>query len=102
MPKTAALRAAVFKLFTKNLMGGGVQTHPPSGARVNASKTEMIMCGDRRQLARIDRPVYVTFLGKRLECTDEVKNLGVVMDKHLTWDSHVKRLTDRCFGTLIH
>ena len=69
--------------------------------KINASKTEMIMCGDRRQLARIDRPVYVTFLGKRLECTDEVKNLGVVMDKHLTWDSHVKRLTDRCFGTLI-
>ena len=28
----AALRAAVFKLFTKNLMG--VFKHPPSGARV--------------------------------------------------------------------
>ena len=34
MSKTAALCAAVFKLFTKNLMRG-VQT-PPSGARVKA------------------------------------------------------------------
>ena len=34
MPKTAALRAAVFKLFTKKLMGG-VFKHPPSGALVN-------------------------------------------------------------------
>ena len=31
MPKTAALRAAVFKLFTKNLMGGCSNTPPPAG-----------------------------------------------------------------------
>ena len=41
MPKTAALRAAVFKLFTKN--SWVVFKHPPSGARVkwslHASKT---------------------------------------------------------------
>ena len=31
----AALRAAVFSLSSKNLRGGGVQTPPPSRARVN-------------------------------------------------------------------
>ena len=31
MPKTAALRAAVVKLFTKNLMGGCSNTPPPAG-----------------------------------------------------------------------
>ena len=72
-----------------------------NGMMVNASKTEMLMCGDRRQLAQITRPACVTFLGERLESTDEVKNLGVIMDKNLTWESHIKRVTDRCFGILI-
>ena len=30
-----------------------------------------------------------------------MKNIGVIMDKYLTWESHVKRVTDRCFGILI-
>ena len=58
------------------------------------------MC-DRRQLARLSRPACVMFLGERLESKDEVKNLGVVMDKNLSWESHVKRVSDRCFGILI-
>ena len=72
-----------------------------NGMKVNASKTEMLMCGDRRQLAQLTRPACVTFLGERLESTDEVNNLGVIMDKNLTWERHIKRVTDRCFGILI-
>ena len=59
------------------------------------------MCGDKRQLTQIARPACVTFLDERLESKEEVKNLGVVMDKNLTWESHVKRISDRCFGILI-
>ena len=54
-----------------------------NGMKINASKTGLLMCGDRRQLARIPRPVCITFLGERLESTDEVKNLGVIMDQNL-------------------
>ena len=43
----------------------------------------------------------MTFLGEALQSTDEVKNLGVIMDKNLTWESHIKHVTDRCFGILI-
>ena len=72
-----------------------------NGMKINASKTEMLLCGDRRQLAQISRPACVMFLGQRLESKDEVKNLGVVMDRNLSWDSHIKRVSDRCFGILI-
>ena len=30
-----------------------------------------------------------------------VKNLGVLFDKHFTWDSHVSSLTRKCYGILI-
>ena len=72
-----------------------------NGMKINASKTEMIMCGDRRQLARIPRQASVMFLGERLESREEVKSLGVVIDKCLTWEKHVKSVSNRCFGTLI-
>ena len=72
-----------------------------NGMKVNASKTEMLMCGDRRQLKQITRPACITFLDERLESKEEVKNLGVVIDKNLTLESHVKRISDRCFGILI-
>ena len=30
----------------------------------------------------------------------EVKNLGVVIDHHLSWDQHISQVTRRCFGML--
>ena len=69
--------------------------------RINASKTELIVCGDRRQLNRLDNSPSVTFMGERLKCSDRVKNLGVMMDSCLTWEHHVKLVQDRCFGILI-
>ena len=36
MPKTAALRAAVFQLSAKNLRGGGCSNTPPGSARVKS------------------------------------------------------------------
>ena len=71
------------------------------GMRINASKTEFIMCGDRRQLARIENSPTITFMGESLRCRDHVRNLGVTIDSCLTWENHVKIIQDRCFGILI-
>ena len=55
------------------------------GTMVNASKTELIVCGDRRQLARIDEPPQIEFMGQVLPLSRTVKNLGVIMDPELSW-----------------
>ena len=41
------------------------------------------------------------FLGEQVTSTNLVKNLGVVMDQHLTWEYHVQHILNRCFGILI-
>lgn len=71
------------------------------GMMVNASKTEFLMCGDRRQLARIDEPPQIEFMGQVLALSRTVKNLGVVMDPELTWEAHINTIINRCFGILI-
>ena len=71
------------------------------GMMVNASKTELLMCGDRRQLARTDEPPQIEFMGQVLALSRTVKNLGVVMDPELTWEAHINTIINRCFGILI-
>ena len=59
------------------------------------------MCGDRRQLSLIKMAPPVSFMGERLEYTSHVKNLGVIMDQNLSWNMHLRHLSQRCFGILI-
>ena len=69
--------------------------------KINATKTELIVCGDRRQLSLIETAPNVSFMGERLEYASHVKNLGVIMDQNLSWNLHLKHLSQRCFGILI-
>ena len=72
-----------------------------NGMLVNAAKTELILCGDRRQLGEIpDKPV-IQFMSETLSCSETVKNLGVIFDPQLSWAPHIKHITDRCIGILI-
>ena len=72
-----------------------------NGMMVNASKTEVILCGDRRQLNEIREPPTIRFMEQELKCSETVKNLGVIMDPFLSWEPHLKLVTDRCIGMLI-
>ena len=68
---------------------------------VNATKTELILCGDRRQLRQITEPPTITFMNHALTYSDRVKNLGVIMDPALSWEMHVNHIIGLCFGILI-
>ena len=71
------------------------------GMKVNAAKTEFIVCGDRKQLSRIEIMPVISFMGEQLESVPHVKNLGVIMDQNLSWNLHLKHVSQRCFGILV-
>ena len=72
-----------------------------NGMLINAAKTELLLCGDRRQLAQISESPEITFKGESLKSTNQVKNLGVIMDSTLSWTPHVRNIANRCFGILV-
>ena len=72
-----------------------------NGMLINASKTEILLCGDRRQLTAISVIPTIRFMNQELQCSSSVKNLGVIMDQTLSWELHVTRVTNRCIGILI-
>ena len=43
----------------------------------------------------------ISFMGELLKPTSHVKNLGIMMDQNLTWQEHLKLVSQRCFGTLV-
>ena len=70
------------------------------GMMVNAGKTEMILCGDSRQLSRVDPPT-IMFKDQVLQCSETVRNLGVIMDPSLSFGSHIDKVVHKCIGILI-
>ena len=43
----------------------------------------------------------VSFMGKTLTPVDSVRDLGVIMDSHLTYDSHISYLVSSCLSKLV-
>ena len=71
------------------------------GMMVNASKTELLVCGDRQQLLKVGEPPQIQFMGQSIPFSKTVKNLGVIMDPELSWEPHIDTVIKRCFGILI-
>ena len=70
------------------------------GMMVNAGKTEMLLCGDSRQLNRVETP-SIMFMNQVLHCSQTVRNLGVVMDPSLSYGCHIDQIIQKCIGILI-
>ena len=68
--------------------------------KLNASKTQLIVFGSRQNICRL-APVTVK-IGDTLitECST-VRNLGVIFDRHLSFDHHIDQMVRRCSGTLL-
>ena len=68
--------------------------------KVNASKTQMIVLGTRQMLKELSS-VSIRFAGATVHESATVKNLGVIMDKHLSYHRHVSHVVSKCTGALL-
>ena len=68
--------------------------------KINAKKTQIMLLGTRQMLHGI--PTLRLKVGDTIVSESrEVKNLGVHMDRHLTYETHIDQLTSKCTGFLI-
>ena len=68
--------------------------------KVNASKTHMIVFGTKPMLKNL-RQISVKFGGTAIQESRVVKNLGLYMDRHMTFVDHVNHVVSKCSGSLV-
>ena len=60
---------------------------------LNVAKTEVILFKTNNR--RIDSPLNLKLCRKRLHTSESVKYLGIFIDQHLNWKSHIKEISSR-------
>ena len=70
------------------------------GLKLNTSKTEILLLGTRQNTRGLS-PVSVRVGGGTIQESRCVKNLGVLFDRHLSWDAHVSDVVRKSVGLLI-
>ena len=72
------------------------------GLQINAAKSKFIIIGSRKVLSSIntaDIPGLVVN-GVRVPISESVTNLGLCINKHLTWTEHVNNICRKTYGAL--
>ena len=66
---------------------------------LNSDKTKLMVFGSQQMICKL--PSFkLSFLGKELLTTDSVKDLGVIFDPTLSFDSHITTLAASCISRL--
>ena len=71
-----------------------------NGMKLNAKKTQMLVLGTPAMLRSL-QPIALRFCDTVIPDARVVKNLGVHLDRHLNFETHVDQLTRKCTGILI-
>ncbi|KAI5746491.1 hypothetical protein M8J77_004142 [Diaphorina citri] len=67
------------------------------GILPNPRKFQAIVIGSSPILSQIDLSSGILhFDNVPIPYSDQVKNLGVIMDKHLSWNSHINNISKKC------
>jgi len=72
---------------------------PPLGpvcGLLNPAKTEAIFFGLRQRLSQLNTSQGIDVAGTRIQFTDAVKLLGVMLDSTLSFDKHVADVARQC------
>ena len=66
---------------------------------LNNKKTKVMYFGTRQSLSKCN-DITVTLNDETIECVEEFKYLGVVLDRCLRFDSHVQYVKNKCIGRI--
>ena len=58
------------------------------------------MVGTRQLMNQKESSVNINFIGENLIPVTEVKDLGMLLDPHLTYDKHIQALSSSCISKL--
>lgn len=67
---------------------------------INPDKTKFLLVGTRQLLQRLDSDMTLSFLGKEIKRSLAAKDLGVIIDTHLSYDAHVSSTVSSCMAKL--
>jgi hypothetical protein len=62
----------------------------------NPSKIKFILIGTQQLLQRLPKEMSLTFLGEVIKPVKSASDLGVTLDTHLTFDSHITKVVSSC------
>ena len=71
-----------------------------NGMKVNAAKTQMLVLGTPGMLRSLP-PITLTFCGAVVSGARSVRNLGIHLDRHLNFQTHIDNMTAKSTGILI-
>ena len=72
-----------------------------NGLLLNSKKTQCIFIGNRQQLSRIPGGVFINCDGEHIYPSAHVKNLGVHIDRFMTFDVHISEISKKVMGILM-
>ena len=71
-----------------------------NGLKVNSDKTQFIFIGSRAYIDRIPDDIKIKVGNSELSPKDSAKNLGVILDSHLSFEKHVDYVCTKANGLL--
>ena len=67
---------------------------------INPTKTKLLLVGTRQMTNTLPTDFKLDFVGKQITPSSSGKDLGVVIDSHLTYDDHIDSIVSSCMGKL--
>jgi hypothetical protein len=74
-----------------------------NGLKLNPKKSQAMLIGSEKNYAKIDFTAIpkLSLNNVQLDFCEKVKNLGIVFDRHLSWNPQIAQITQKVIGTLI-
>ena len=73
-----------------------------NGLLLNTKKTQCMFIGSRGLISQIPPNTTLRVDGATIIPSSSLKNLGIYFDQHMTFDSHVNKISGKIFSTIIY